>query len=63
MNEWPQCTYPGRCIFRKGRDCVILTDMPKKRKDGNCPFRKEHPNDIGGKEIKHGLSSKSNEDQ
>ncbi len=31
---------------------MILTDMPKKRKDGNCPFRKEHPNDIGGKEIK-----------
>ena len=42
---------------------MILTDMPKKRKDGNCPFRKEHPNDIGEKEIKHGLSSKSNEDQ
>ena len=54
MNEWPQCTYPGRCIFRKGRECMILTDMTKKRKDGNCPFRKEHPNDIGGKEIKHG---------
>ena len=63
MNDWPQCTYPGKCIFRRGRDCTILNTMPKKRKSGNCPFRKEHPNDIGGKEIEHGLSSKSNEDQ
>lgn len=63
MNDWPQCTYPGKCIFRRGRDCTILNAMPKKRKSGNCPFRKEHSNDIGGKEIEHGLSSKSNEDQ
>lgn len=50
MNDWPQCTYPGKCIFRRGRDCMILNAMPKKRKSGNCPFRKEHPNDIAGKE-------------
>lgn len=52
MNK-PLCTYTDECIFRlRNEECDILTDMPKKRKSGICPFSKKHINDIGGKETR-----------
>ena len=49
MNEHPKCTFTETCIFKRNSKCGILNDMPKKNKEGVCPFRKKHINDVGGK--------------
>ena len=48
MNEHPECTFTETCIFEKNNKCGILSAMPKKNKNGVCPFRKRRMSDIGG---------------
>lgn len=38
----PDCTFRDneKCFAREEGRCMILTSMPRARKDGNCPFYK-----------------------
>ena len=40
------CGFKCPCFARKHKKCMILTAMPKPRKDGTCPFAKTEQFDI-----------------